>query len=496
MNRYENIQKAGLGLLLSLAVGTTAGCKSSPSPEPEPTPMPTATATPTNTATPTQTPTQTPTATNTPTATATPTRTPTTYRQTRAFEVEPGAEVRFAAMNAGGKYLVITTPPKYGTVTLSSGELRYHAKAGYEGYDQMVYQYALGIDSYIETVKLDVQRRPCFRIDAQRPTGNLHIVSAHDGGSYESIYGTTYRRVVVRLRPSTEPLRLLLVSYAQVMWHVEAVGEALPEIQSVTVRSYQRRAQILGLPETVPVTYEDGYGHYRWQPEESRYEFGKFIRALRNEKRKFEKEFQGCYQMRSVVVPSVANGLDCSDVPSHYRFAEMSCDVDGPASELAKWDVNGRARAVQISSNGLVASGSPKSLNDAVRADVGRRRGKYYYEVRVNETTGQTYRGIGVLPQWAGVEWGMFVETEPNYLTWGLTQFQRNDVIGVALDLEAARLYLHRNGNWLPAIQLGLYTYEPIYPSAVLSENEAYEANFGQFPFVYAVPEGYTAGFR
>jgi hypothetical protein len=75
------------------------------------------------------------------------------------------------------------------------------------------------------------------------------------------------------------------------------------------------------------------------------------------------------------------------------------------------------------------------------------------------------------------------------------------DVVGVALDADLGRIWSHVNGVWgeepaVPGsgISLGFPDGEPIYPCINISKDDLYSGNFGQLPFAFEPPAGFSAG--
>ncbi len=73
-------------------------------------------------------------------------------------------------------------------------------------------------------------------------------------------------------------------------------------------------------------------------------------------------------------------------------------------------------------------------------------------------------------------------------------------VTGLAIDLDAHRLYFHRNGEWLlgdptdPDKGILLQPHRDYVAVATAGKNSGqWTANFGSSPFAYPIPSGYAS---
>jgi hypothetical protein len=143
-----------------------------------------------------------------------------------------------------------------------------------------------------------------------------------------------------------------------------------------------------------------------------------------------------------------------------------------------------------------------------VTADRAYTTGKHYVEftlrVRPGATTSDIYTNAGLVSQLArtfgpngpgGYAYPVISLTTPGRLKDG-------DVVGIAMDLDAAQLYYHVNGAWTagPPPQAGVAIapgreYRAAVtvstPSAQTHTSDAWTANFGQSPFAFPVPPGF-----
>ena len=179
-----------------------------------------------------------------------------------------------------------------------------------------------------------------------------------------------------------------------------------------------------------------------------------------------------------------------------------------------------------VSKNGLsfrYSDAGPDSFTGTNQSAI---NGKVYFELTFkassgrNKATGFTNFGVTSDATFAARGGGFEGPTdlpcndieEITVCTYGAYNFQNNDkikdgdVFGIAMDLDALRLYFSRNGKWIKGnpkkgtggIELASgHRYEPAVSAAAppgrLSENkgEKWIANFGKRGFIYSIPAGY-----
>ena len=136
-------------------------------------------------------------------------------------------------------------------------------------------------------------------------------------------------------------------------------------------------------------------------------------------------------------------------------------------------------------------------------ATIGVTSGKWYFEVTVTAIAGTYYPSIGIstnndLPTvQPGVAAGgyMYMANGQKFILSALTtygaSFTANDVIGVALDMDAGTLTFYKNGTSQGQATTGI-TGTAVPVTAGYNGATAY-ANFGQRPFAYTAPSGFKA---
>ena len=199
--------------------------------------------------------------------------------------------------------------------------------------------------------------------------------------------------------------------------------------------------------------------------------------------------------------------------------ADMGCQYtvlpDCGTPDGMSWNPMDKQKNIVLSNDNLTATVLKDSLNDTVRATSGKDYGSWYWEISLEASSGGSYNGVCVADEtlWLEISPGC---SEPgvNYERDGSTcgqgsnpfltfaSYGQGDVVGVALDANAALVYFHVNGVWqngadpaqgTGALPLGLPGGTAWFPCINLSQGDVYTANFGQLPFVHSPPMGFNA---
>ncbi|WP_437732076.1 SPRY domain-containing protein [Sorangium sp. So ce1335] len=180
--------------------------------------------------------------------------------------------------------------------------------------------------------------------------------------------------------------------------------------------------------------------------------------------------------------------------------------------------------AVELSNDGLTASSSGRV--QIARAAASHAGGRWYYEVTVDSLIGGDFwaQNIGASVEGVISTVGDTAYMGALYNTTGVLSsggdgstrigdgqdsavqedpFAAGDVIGVALDLDAGRVYFSKNGAWLGEMDpeagkggvevLAVPGTGAYYPVLYLSDGDVMTANFGASAFAHDAPEGFSA---
>jgi hypothetical protein len=168
--------------------------------------------------------------------------------------------------------------------------------------------------------------------------------------------------------------------------------------------------------------------------------------------------------------------------------------------------VNGR-----VSNQGLTVTYCCAGASSATLASQGVTSGKVYAEfafaARPLALKGDTWTTIGVIPAPPNNQENSYLHVKPGTPTMAFPrgdEIAHNDVIGIAVDMDAGKLYFSRNGSWLNAQPgsgggITLMRGQAHFIAAVLSASsssagtDSWTANFGKARFRYAIPRGFKS---
>lgn len=164
-----------------------------------------------------------------------------------------------------------------------------------------------------------------------------------------------------------------------------------------------------------------------------------------------------------------------------------------------------------VSSNGNLNYSTSTSTNDPIRSTIAVSSGKWYWEVFCVGSSGTILNSydIGVIDNssqfTANISVGAFQKgysyfgfngnkyNNDTLAAYGST-YTTNDVIGVALDLDAGTLTFYKNNVSQGVAFTGLSgTFSPAISDGTLQGTISVAANFGQRPFTYTPPAGFKA---
>ena len=169
------------------------------------------------------------------------------------------------------------------------------------------------------------------------------------------------------------------------------------------------------------------------------------------------------------------------------------------------WNPLDKGSAVTLSNGNLTMSSSTGHTNGNIRANNGVSSGKWYWETKVISGT-YVMIGIGnanaslIADDWTGNNTRMYYANGgakyPGALAYGAT-YVVNDIIGVALDMDAGTLTFYKNGvsqgvAFTDVKTMGTIVY-PYQSYGSPSGTYSVTANFGTTPFAYPIPDDYLA---
>jgi hypothetical protein len=184
------------------------------------------------------------------------------------------------------------------------------------------------------------------------------------------------------------------------------------------------------------------------------------------------------------------------------------------------WNPSDKNAAIVLSNGNLTAdSGGAIGAGLAVRATTAHSSGKFYFEATYNVVDSDwNSPAVGVMDANAAlagtttpfdgtgeVSWGLinhsgtYWKSAHDGATGALTGTPTNgDVIGVALDLDAGKIWFSLNGTWFegdPAAGTGpSYTSVAgtLYPACFVRNTAQVTANFGGSSYAHAAPSGFA----
>lgn len=189
------------------------------------------------------------------------------------------------------------------------------------------------------------------------------------------------------------------------------------------------------------------------------------------------------------------------------------------ASSGVTWNPGDTATKVTLSGANLVASrlGDTTQSFASVRATTGKTAGKWYFEVVIGAGGVPLYTLIGVakssaaLTNFVGSDangWGYYADTGQKYTNNVVASFGASyvngDVLGIALDMTAGKVWFAKNNTWQASGNPAAGTGEAfsgiagtIFPMASLyNGNRATDSATGRFKtsaFSYTPPAGFSA---
>lgn len=174
-----------------------------------------------------------------------------------------------------------------------------------------------------------------------------------------------------------------------------------------------------------------------------------------------------------------------------------------PTITYATWNPNDKDVSITLSGGDLTASSS-SGLWKSVRSTIGKSSGKWYWEYKITTATTivmSAIANINALVTKGFFEdtnaWGYYSQTGLKYTNSGAaaygTTYSTNDIIGLALDMDAGTITFYKN-NVSQGIAFSGLTGAIYAGTSMSSTSITVVANFGATALVYAPPPGFNAG--
>ena len=176
--------------------------------------------------------------------------------------------------------------------------------------------------------------------------------------------------------------------------------------------------------------------------------------------------------------------------------------------EPARWNPDDAQMNIEFLDDGRTATITVDSVNDSVRADTSI-DGRHYWEVRVAEGASGWVR-IGAADSTLNLEVGpsgtngFGLATNGSIPGVGASGLSVGvgDTVGVAVDVEQQRAWVHVNGTWgfdggptmSEGQQFDFNDPAPFFPVLTLGQGDTLQANFGNSAFEYTIPPGFVGG--
>lgn len=325
----------------------------------------------------------------------------------------------------------------------------------------------------------------------------LHVVTVYQGRNSQP---GRFSRIPVIVSDTERPVVLLLNSYESIAWQIQtAPGVKLKKVYALGYHPQQ----ISGIDETVSqMISKNGDKRYiRTWNVRHKDELLELIEAA--------EQLAG---LRPTTVQASGTGI---------RF-----DVDGQKTLDYQQVVNqnsGRVRVMLISSgggmgsrisdNGLACTYGRAGAFSMAKANAAYNAGKWYFEVYINpdssRSTPGTYTNVGLVAPNAPHPSFFSSPGGDNGYNYAIPRKLRKqligaDVVGIAANLDDARLYFSVDGRWINGhpgdahegqkIKGGRDYAAGVSVSAPSDQgNDRLVVNFGMTPFKKKVPEGYIA---
>ncbi len=324
----------------------------------------------------------------------------------------------------------------------------------------------------------------------------LHVITVCRGRNPDAHQESS---IPVRVSDKTKPVILLLNGREPIKWQIQT--EPGVEIRKVFAVGY-RPQRIVGIDKEVPAVTSNEKTH-----------LGLRICEVKSKSQLLDiiEEIQKLTGMRPATVQSeyigthfVVDGKKTID----FQQAILNTPPHRPVVLLS-----GSKGGAKVSGNGLSCKYGGVGAFSTAFAGVRYNAGRWYLEVTINpdrrDSAIGTYTNVGLIGADSEDELFFLPSHSESLYTYAFPKnaaggLQGGDIIGVAVDLDDARLYFHINGRWIEGtpgkltsgirIKQGRdYTVGLSVSSSEHGGSDVLAANFGESPFRYSIPKGYRA---
>ncbi|WP_432664886.1 SPRY domain-containing protein [Wukongibacter baidiensis] len=155
-------------------------------------------------------------------------------------------------------------------------------------------------------------------------------------------------------------------------------------------------------------------------------------------------------------------------------------------------------------SNGNLSVNNPGGSYRGIRATKEVTSGKWYYEVKIEEGGRIDAAMVGVTTKDEVLNHGTSIDSlqygrvyRGNGTTWINNKsygevYNVGDTIGVALDMDNGTIEFYKNGESQGIAYTDLLSLNEVYPFLIIYDTGKMTANFGNTPFQYDIPEGFS----
>lgn len=204
---------------------------------------------------------------------------------------------------------------------------------------------------------------------------------------------------------------------------------------------------------------------------------------------------------RNALTPALAS------IPTSAAIAPSATAVAAAPGDVV-WQSGGGGTGGRVTNAGLTATYCCAGASSTTLSSQGVASGKVYAEftftARPRSLQGDTYTNIGAIPAPAGRSPAYVASNTPTMAFQRGSDIAHTDIVGVAIDMDAGKLYFSRNGAWLNGQPgsgggIALTRGQTYHIAAVLSASssspgtDSWTANFGRTKFRYALPRGFKS---